>query len=223
MTRILALDTSSGWGGVAVVERERPGAPIRVVAEAGFQARDHARHLVGWIDALLTQAGLDRVEIDAFVATRGPGSFAGIRVGMGTIRGLAVASGKPCYGVCTLEAMAEAFGPAEAIRVPWLAAGRGEVFGAAFDAASSPPRERTAPMVGPPEQVFEASVQDEPAVVFGFGLEAVAQLRPVPGVRVGQPPRGIAAAAARLALLVERGPDSISPVYLRPPDAQPPR
>jgi len=219
VSRVLAVDTSSPWGGVAVVERAREGAVPVVLAEAGFRAPDHGRRLVGWLDALLRVAGIARDSIDLYVATRGPGSFTGLRIGLGTIRGLAVAAGRPCRGVGTLDALAEAHGPAEVARVPLLTAGRGELFGARFDATSMPPLAEVAPCVGPPASVIETTIGAGPAVAFGPGaVSCVDELREA-GVRLAAPPAGIAAAAGRLALASNPGEDSMSPLYLRPPDA----
>lgn len=216
MTRLLALDTSSPWGGVALVEGA--GADSVVVAEAGFSARDHGVRLMGWIDAVLRSAGVERDALDGFVATRGPGSFTGLRVGLGTIRGLAVATGRPCRGVGTLDALAEAFGPAEAARVPLLVAGRGEIFGARFDAGSSPPLPTAEPLVGPPGAVV-AALGEGGGVAFGPGTTVAEVELAEAGLRLARPPRSVAAAAGRLALLTQPPPDSMTPIYLRPPDA----
>ena len=58
-----------------------------------------------------TASGWSRSEIDAYAAVRGPGSFTGIRVGLGTIGGLALAADRPCFGIGTLPSLAEAHGP----------------------------------------------------------------------------------------------------------------
>ena len=70
---------------------------------------EDARLLDG-ADRLLASVGWDRRRIDGYVAVRGPGSFTGVRVGLGTIRGLALAAGRPCAGIVSLEALAHAHG-----------------------------------------------------------------------------------------------------------------
>ncbi len=226
MNRIVALDTSTWWGGVALLEgRDRETIPD-TVAEAGLHVSDsHAAHLLRLLDALLSEAGWTRSTVDAFAATRGPGSFTGIRVGLGTLRGLGLASGRPCLGVGTLWAMAEAFGPTDSERVPLLDAGRGEVYGARYDAASVPPLELVPPWVGAPALALAAGGQD--AVFFGTGARALhdagSERAGFEG-RLGRSPTGIAAAAGRLAWLrIARGAgdgDGLAPLYLRPPDAE---
>jgi tRNA threonylcarbamoyladenosine biosynthesis protein TsaB len=224
VTRLVALDTSGRWGGVALLEAGPSGDP-RLVAEAGLVLGDsHAAHVLALLGTLLAEAGWSRTEVDAYAATRGPGSFTGIRVGLGTIRGLGLASSRPCVGVGTLDAVAEAFGPAAGERVPLVAAGRGEVFGARFDALASPPEEILPPWLGPPERALEGG-HGEP-VIFGPGTdESAARLRAA-GWRglAGHAPTSVAAAAGRLALLGLRGGardgQGLSPLYLRPPDAE---
>jgi tRNA threonylcarbamoyl adenosine modification protein YeaZ len=220
VSRILALDTSTRWGGVALLEHDAPREPV-VLAEIGVQVGEsHAERLLGRIDFLLAEVGWTKRSLDAYAATRGPGSFTGIRVGLGTLRGLSLAADRPCFGVTTLEALAEAHGPASGERVPLVAAGRGELYGSRFDAAGSPPTELEAPWV--------ASL---PAVVERFAGSG-ACLIPAPGTResltesyrTARTPLGLAAAVGRL--VVSKHPalrDSappLAPVYVRPPDVR---
>jgi len=221
LIRALALDTSTWWGGTALVQRDSADVEPEVVAELGVALSDsHAIHILASVELLLKQAAWERSSLDLVVATRGPGSFTGIRVGLGTVRGLALAIDRPCVGVVTLEAMAEAFGPAERSRVPVLAAGRGEIYAARYDADSSPPVEERAPWLGAPETML-AGLQTTGAVV--FGAKAATSLAPADELlRPGATPRGIAAGAGRLALLRDTSPaveSDFTPLYLRPPDA----
>jgi tRNA threonylcarbamoyladenosine biosynthesis protein TsaB len=223
MRRVVALETSTWWGGVALLE-ERDGHPT-VTAEAGLRAgSSHADHLLVLLEVLRAEAGWARSSVDAYAATRGPGSFTGLRVGLGTIRGLAIGAGRPCYGVGTLLAMAEALGPADRDRAPLLEAGRGEVYGARYDPASSPPVVVTPPWLGAPERVLEPGLAEP--VVFGTGAESHFG-RLISAGWQGVPrrtPTSPAAATGRLALSrmaagAEPG-EGMSPVYLRPPDAE---
>jgi len=222
--RILAIDTSTWWGGVALVEDDRRHAP-QLVAELGLRVPDtHESRLLDRVDFLLAEAGWIRAEIDGFAATIGPGSFTGIRVGLGTLQGLALAAERPCAGVGTLDALVEAHGPAEHERVALLDAGRGEVYAARFDAASSPPLVLVPPRVGR----LELLAGPAPFVAV-LGPTRHRELRErllaaAPGARPTAPTRGLAAAAGRLAALGwRRGPAApLAPLYLRPPDAKPP-
>jgi len=222
LRRILALDTSTWWGGVALVADEPGSGPV-VVAECGLFVRDsHSDRLLQQVEQLLDRAGWLKTEVDAFVATRGPGSFTGIRVGLGTVRGLGLAAGRPCFGVGTLDALAEAHGPAESERVPLIEAGRGELYAGRFDADSRPPRELAPPSVGPLEAI--AAAVPAPSVVW----------IPAPGTRIDAPagfagriadaPRGLAGAAGRIVARTRpsfRLPaPPLAPLYVRPPDVR---
>lgn len=226
MKRILALDTSTWWGGVALVESAASGAAPRVVAELGVRVRQsHAPGLLARVDLVLAEAGWSKQQLDGFVAVRGPGSFTGIRVGLGVVEGLAVATGRPCFGVTGLEAIAEAHGPSDRDRVPLVGAGRGEVYGARFDPGSSPPRELLAPWLGPAGKAVEGAEGGAVILCAPGSAESVAGLDLDPArYRCVPAPRTIAAAAGRLALLGRfAGSDragSLAPLYLRPPDAE---
>lgn len=223
MTRVVALDTSTWWGSVALVEGgDAPGRRVSV-AEAGLRVTEsHAVHVLALLDVLLREADWSLGRVDAFAATRGPGSFTGIRVGLGTIRGLGIASGRPCIGIGTLEALAEALGPADAERVPLIPAGRGEVYGARYDPGSTPPVEIVPPWLGEPRRVFDGG-RGVP-VVFGPGADAETLREAGRGAILRDAPPSIAAATGRLALLrLGAGAldgEGMSPVYLRPPDAE---
>ncbi|HEX4825023.1 MAG TPA: tRNA (adenosine(37)-N6)-threonylcarbamoyltransferase complex dimerization subunit type 1 TsaB [Candidatus Polarisedimenticolaceae bacterium] len=222
MMRLLAIDTSTWWGGAALVETSAGGP--RLVAEIGLGVDDsHAAHALAIVEALLSVAGWPKSSLDAYVAARGPGSFTGIRVAMGLARGLGLASGRPCLGVGTLDAMAEAFGPAPHDRVPLLDAGRGEVYGARFDPASTPPCALSEPWVAAPETALDGGA----SVVFGPGAERHATALRAAGYRdpIGRGATSVAAGAARIAarLRADAGDVDFTPLYVRPPDAKLPR
>ena len=222
VTRVVAIDTSTWWGGVALLEDAGEGP--RVVAEAGvLVSGSHAASLLTVLDPLLAVAGWTRESAGLYAAARGPGSFTGLRIGLGTARGLALAAGRPAVGVGTLDAFAVAFGEHDTDRVPLLDAGRGELFGARFDGRSFPPIARVPPWVGPVEAAVEPGNGE--AVLFGPGVDRYRERLEAIGARdaLRVTPRGIAAAVGRLALYacargVADGWD-LSPLYVRPPDA----
>lgn len=220
--RVVAIDTSTWWGGVALVEEDGVGLHVR--GETGLLVSgSHAPVVLGLVEGLLAAAGWPRETIDLFVATRGPGSFTGIRVGLGTARGLALAAGRPVLGVGTLDAMADAAGPGSDDRLPLLDAGRGEVYGMRFDAAGVPPRAREDPWVGPPERALAGGGRVR---VFGPGAERHSRALREAGLGGPEPatPRGVAASAGRIGALAHRHgrPDGsgIEPLYVRPSDAE---
>lgn len=220
MIRLLALDTSTPRAGAALLEDD--GAASVVVASAGFEGRDvMAARILPLVEEVLAAAGWPKSSLDAFAAARGPGTFTGLRVGLGLVRGLAIAADRPCVGVGTLEAMAEARGPGDRDRVPLLDAGRREVYAARYDAASRPPREIDPPWVGPLARILDTDV-GSPAVVFGPGAPESETELPA-GWAVERAVLAVAEGVGRLAAARLRAGaivDDLAPLYVRPAGAE---
>ncbi len=222
MIRAVAMDTSTWWGGVALVEGEKGVG--EVVAEAGLLVRDsHSRHLLPLLEHLLARAGWGRSEVDLYAATRGPGSFTGLRVGLGTIRGLALAASRPCYGIGTLDALAVANGEEDRDRMPVMDAGRSEIYTARFSGGSFPPEAVLKPGLGKPDSV--AAAESAPVVWIGRGAvkHRAMLMAGCPGSLVKDTPSGLAGGAGLLAVRhyqdgLPPG-NGMSPLYLRSPDA----
>ena len=131
---VLSLDTTSRAGSCALV---RDGRVVRV--QAGDTAREQGGQLPGTLATLLDRESVTLGEIDGYGVAIGPGSFTGLRVGIATMQGLAMATGKPLVGVSALAALAVLAGagretPAGHARVvTWIEAWRGDVFSAVYD------------------------------------------------------------------------------------------
>jgi len=222
VTRALAVDTSTWYGSVALVEQDAAGRAPRVVAELGRCVENsHAEHVLNWIEQCLAQAAWPKNSIDLYAATRGPGSFTGIRVALGTVRGLGLAAGRPCIGVTTLEAIAEQRGPADTERMPVMDAGRGELYAARYEAHGSPPREIAAAWVAAAADVLAVAVSAGAEILSGPGTE-VETARDGPEPLVVASTGRLAGAAGRLALIRAEGSEMrepLAPLYVRAPDA----
>jgi tRNA threonylcarbamoyladenosine biosynthesis protein TsaB len=99
--RILALDTTTGCGSVALLENTRLLAEIN--AQSGLT---HSARLLRAVDYLLKKNGLEIGDMDGFAVAAGPGSFTGIRIGLSTIKAFAFASRKLVAPVSSLAALA---------------------------------------------------------------------------------------------------------------------
>ena len=99
--KILAFESSAVSASVALVEDEK------LIAQS-FQncGLTHSRTLLPMAESLLANCGAALDDVDAFAVAHGPGSFTGVRIGVATVKGLALGTDKPCVGVSTLEAMA---------------------------------------------------------------------------------------------------------------------
>ena len=133
---ILALDTTSAAGSAAIV---RDGAVL--IERDGDGSRTHGQRLPLELMAILRDARLTLDAVDAFAVATGPGSFTGLRVGIATIQGLALARRQRVTPVTTFEAIAFVAsressrdpGSARVIAV-WIDAHRGEVFASLYSA-----------------------------------------------------------------------------------------
>lgn len=126
---ILALDTTTPSGSVALLEKTRLLAEIN--AET---ATTHSARLLRAVDYLLRSNGREIRDVDGFAVAAGPGSFTGIRIGLSTIKALAFASGKPAAAVSSLAALALKLRETQArLLCPLLDAKKGEVYAALFE------------------------------------------------------------------------------------------
>jgi len=126
--RILAVDTTSRWGSLALL------AGGVVVAERAIESEDGFGHLLfPAIEELIAEQGWNVGEIDCFAAAAGPGSFTGIRVGLSAAKGLGAALSKPVAAISTLAAIA--WHGSAPLRAVVLDARRGEIYGAVYSAS----------------------------------------------------------------------------------------
>src|SRR5512132_1634264 len=98
---ILAADTSLPILSVALV---REGGLVGALAMEGKGSRNEK--LLPAIDWLLSETSTERSAIDLLAVTRGPGSFTGVRIGLATIQGMALALDRPVCAMSTHEAIA---------------------------------------------------------------------------------------------------------------------
>lgn len=217
---ILSLDTTTRAGSAAllkdgVVSAERAGDP----------GRTHGERLPADLLQLLDEAGVRIDEVDLFAVAAGPGSFTGLRVGIATVQGLAMARGRKVVPVSVLEALAGAARDAPGPIAAWMDAQRGEVFSETY--APGGIRILTAAESAPPDVLLDAAaaLPDGPPVFIGDGAvryrEAITERFGPDTVILPPPPLAgfigaIAAAHPERAVL----PHAVVPIYIRRPDAE---
>ncbi|HVR69244.1 MAG TPA: tRNA (adenosine(37)-N6)-threonylcarbamoyltransferase complex dimerization subunit type 1 TsaB [Vicinamibacteria bacterium] len=217
---ILAVDTSTERESVAVVESGSVRAELRLRA-----VDTHSRRLLPAAAFLLESLGLAPGAVQGYAVTAGPGAFTGLRVGIATVQGLALASGRPCLAMSALDVMAARIVEEAPVLAVMGEAYRGEVFGALYDAGAHPV---SPPAVEPPE-AFLARVPDGPVAFIGEGARRhrslVLERRPQ-----ARFPRRSLFLAGTLGLLAEPRleagegvpPEALRPHYLREAHIRPP-
>ncbi len=241
---LLGFDTSTAATSVCVLRGD--GATFETEPDAAALTRlpAHASELMPAVAELLDRAGIAYRELDAIAVGVGPGTFTGLRIGVATARGLALAHGLELRPVSSLTALGA--GLAERVRdaaepapgsdaggagaelarvslLPLIDAKRGEVYGALYDGAA----ERWPPFAAAPD-ALTARLREEGATPLAAGDGSV-RFRGVleaAGVRVepdGSPVHVVRALhVCRLAATVPGvAPEAVLPEYLRVPDAKP--
>lgn len=148
--RILAVDTATTSCSVAIVDKTSLLSEFTIDRE-----ETHSKHLMDMIKAVLRMAGLNFSDLDGFAVTRGPGSFTGLRIGLSTIKGLAVASEKPVVGVSSLEALAFQVSYSRDLICPILDARKGEVYFSRYRFLNGHLKKQTKERVAPPDKAVD--------------------------------------------------------------------
>lgn len=216
---VLALDTTTRQGSVALA---RDGD--LVASYAGDAAITHGVRLPGDVIRLLDAHDLRLEHVDLFAVAAGPGSFTGLRIGIATMQGLALANGKPLAGISAMDAIDEALSHRDDVAV-WMDAQRGQVFSAIYrnhDVVE-------AALVDKPGDVLARWVRERrlPTTFAGDGALAYKDLirAALPGTRIVEPVPPLAPSVARLAGEQVRqhgpsSPDAIRPIYIRRSDVE---
>ena len=147
--KILAVDTATKSCCVAIVDKDSLLAEITNVRE-----QTHSKHLMDMINTAVDLSGLKLTDLDGFAVTRGPGTFTGLRIGISSVKGLAVASGKPVVGVSSLDALALQASLSPYLICPLLDARRGEVYFSRYRIKDGCLKKEIEEQVFPPEKAI---------------------------------------------------------------------
>lgn len=228
--RVLALDTTSAAGSAALLQ---PDGALRLSAPA--DTRPFGERLPAWLLELLREAGVAVGDIDLFVVGAGPGSLTGMRVGIATMQGLAMATGRPLVAVSALEALSHVAveQPRTGVTriIAWSDARRGEVFAQLFARDDDArPEALSAPQVGPPAELaslFGPDLLDRSVAVVGDAAAGTEALWSAAGARsvATCPAAPLAGVMARIGAQRAAGgdpgrPHAVRPIYVRRPDAE---
>ncbi|WP_119072337.1 tRNA (adenosine(37)-N6)-threonylcarbamoyltransferase complex dimerization subunit type 1 TsaB [Aggregatilinea lenta] len=119
---LLAIDTSSQVMSLALHDGRQ------IVYEATWRTHNnHTTELTPTIEDAFQRAGIAASDLTAVAVAQGPGSFTGLRIGLGVAKGLAEAQSLPLVAVPSLDIVAAAVPPGNAALVTAIQAGRGRV------------------------------------------------------------------------------------------------
>jgi len=217
----LAVHTTDTPGALAVAQGDR------IVHQELHPAGQHASSLLGAIATLLDRVGVQAAALQGIAVTRGPGSFTGIRIGLATAQGLALATGLEVSVCDSLEAEAAAH-PQPGWLAVVLDARRQEVYAGLYEVSPSGPRVVLSPFVAAPEEARQrllAALPDaQPLSLTGSG-SALVPLADADRVqvreRVSRPHLAQALVhLARQGRLMRVAPQQLEPLYLRKSDAE---
>jgi tRNA threonylcarbamoyladenosine biosynthesis protein TsaB len=214
--RVLAVETSSLAGGVALLDDER------LIAEYVLDVSvTHSERLMAAVDRVLGDARWTPRMLDALAVAVGPGSFTGLRIAISTVKGLAVALGVPIAAVPTLDAMAATVPWAALPVCPVLDARKGEIYASLYRWDAEGMRREWDYLALAPDAL--AARLSEPVILLGDGAAVVRS----PHARALPSPRRVPSPACVGALGLERlrrgdtvAAAALEPIYLRPSEAE---
>ncbi|HOV87966.1 MAG TPA: tRNA (adenosine(37)-N6)-threonylcarbamoyltransferase complex dimerization subunit type 1 TsaB [Syntrophobacteraceae bacterium] len=222
--KILAADTSTPSGSVAVMEGDR------LLAEWTFHSgHTHNRRLLKTLDSVLRELGWSLDGVEAFAVTAGPGSFTGLRIGLTTIKTLAWSTGKPYVGISSLDVLAAPLAYSSHPVCAVLDAKKQQVYAALYrgNQRGEPLRASPYQVMGPGELPGRLT---EPTILVGDGWLLYRDLfRQAMGESALEPPpafhtlrAGFLADLAQRRLLCGEAQDPVSsvPLYVRPSEAE---
>nr|WP_320050655.1 tRNA (adenosine(37)-N6)-threonylcarbamoyltransferase complex dimerization subunit type 1 TsaB [uncultured Desulfuromonas sp.] len=224
MALFLCLDSSTPCGSVAVCQDDRVLAEITL----DVSKKTHSDYLLRYSHFLLQETHNQLKDIDGLVVVSGPGSFTGLRVGLATVQGLALALKLPVYPVSSLEVVAFANGPSELPVVAVIDARKKEVYAGCYRWQNGLPRPQGVERVLSPD-ILVAQISEKTMFV-GNGTAVYSNcfcsqendmIQTCPDVNL------VPKAGAAGVLVHRKGqeaqsvdPFHLHPVYIRPSDAE---
>lgn len=217
---VLAVQSTTPSLGVAITDEGRTLGEIILPP-----AREHLENLAVMIRDLVRGLGIGLREVEGFGVATGPGSFSGIRVGLATVKGMALALSRPVAGIPSLEILAwEALKEGE-IGAPVIDARRGQVYTALYRRDARSLEQIRAPQVtGPDEFTALVSYVHDQVIICGDRTvdRLVCTEKNLSRSPVETPSPSVCALLAqrRIQSGQAAGVHSVAPLYVRRSDAE---
>ncbi|PKN78171.1 MAG: tRNA (adenosine(37)-N6)-threonylcarbamoyltransferase complex dimerization subunit type 1 TsaB [Candidatus Cloacimonetes bacterium HGW-Cloacimonetes-1] len=217
----LALDTSQNSGSIALY------ADHALVYSAFFNISiTHSETLMPQIDAALSFCGYSRIDLEAIVLCKGPGSFTGLRIGMATAKGISLGLQIPIYTYNSLESTALSLYGCGRNILAVVDAKMKEIYFAKYDEFLN---ELVSPRVLEPLDILQMEPQD--CFVIGTAAPAISEILSAHQIphRVALPHQNLLHAEALFTLMEIKGQPmaydfnslaELEPEYLRESTAQ---
>lgn len=215
---LLAIDTATEGLSVALLI---DGEVLEHFEVAG---REHSTRLPLLVPKLIAEAGISLRQLDGLVCGIGPGSFAGVRIGVSYVKGLALGLDRPVVGVTSLAMLAERalLRQPEAVALAAIDARMDEVYFAAYRLAGGIAEVLAEETVGPAAAIAVPAAGPFVAVGTGWAAHRDVLLAALPAAPVHLDPAALPHASAALptaALQFAAGQGSdasrLVPAYLR--------
>lgn len=216
---VLGLHTSSPTLGIAVVRDESLVGETIVLAN-----HQHLEHTVPAIRDLMLALGIDLKSVDGFGVALGPGSFSGVRVGLASVKGLAMVLNKPVSGICSLEVPAYDLLHEGEVGIVLMDAKRGQTFCAVYRKTPADLATVVSPTLLTSEDVMKIVSETQNPVLI-WADKNVPRVDPIADMFDRTP---ITPSAVTCALLAEKRLErglqdnlhTLKPIYVRRPDAE---
>lgn len=220
---ILTIQTASPAGSLALTKGDQ------LLAEINLDVRKTATEwLLSSIEDLLEKSSVDKKSFDAVAVVKGPGSFTGLRVGLASAKGLALAAGCPLLGVSSLQCLAMQLPYAQMPVCVMMDARKQEVYTARYQWEAGRPVSVSPERVIKPDALLQELSEDTLFIGNGAQVYRTLIVRNMGERAHFAPPfLGLPRAAAAAALAIrewEAGntftAEELMPFYLRPSEAE---
>lgn len=158
---VLAIDSSTPVAGIALLDEEQ-----LIREEFVNYKKNHSETLMPMVAEVLRGCDRSLAEVDALAVTIGPGSFTGLRIGLGAVKGMSLAASIPVVAISTLEVLAANIAGTDSLVCPALNARKQEVYAALYESRGAYPQLLTEEMACSPQDLARRA--REVSVQYGF-------------------------------------------------------
>lgn len=171
--KLLAIDTSTDYLSLAVMNGDKAISRMHKPAP-----RSHSSLLMPMIGRILKKSGTRLKGLGGFCVSIGPGSFTGLRIGVATIKGLALVTGKPVVAVPTLDAIARNGKKFKGILCTVLDARKNKVYASVYRSDGKDVKKVTGPLLLPADDLVKSLERYDRVMFLGDFAQRAARLLP---------------------------------------------